>query len=74
MLTHIKSYKSSIMGKQTFVLETKTQNNGVRGERIHKVVATSLSEAVHMFAAIKQLRPDQLIELFSVYEQPSDGK
>jgi len=74
MLTHIKSYKSSIMDKQTFVLETKTQNNGVRGERIHKVVATSLSEAVHMFAAIKQLRPDQLIELFSVYEQPTDGK
>lgn len=74
MLTYIKSYKSSIMDKQTFVLETKTQNNGVRGERIHKVVATSLSEAVHMFAAIKQLRPDQLIELFSVYEQPTNGK
>ena len=62
------------MNKQTFVLETKTTQDGVRGERIHKVVATSLSEAVHMFANIKQLRPDQLIELFSVYEQPSDGK
>ena len=61
------------MDKQTFILETKTQK-GVRGERIHKVVATSLSEAVHMFAAIKQLRPDQLIELFSVYEQPTNGK
>ena len=61
------------MDKQTFVLETKTQN-GVRGERIHKVVANSLSEAVQMFAQIKQLRSDQLIELFSVYEQPTNGK
>ena len=73
MLTHIKSYKSSIMDKQTFILETKTRN-GVRGERIHKVVANSLSEAVQMFAQIKQLRPDQLIELYSVYEQPTNGK
>jgi len=73
MFSYVKSYKSGIMDKQTFILETKTQK-GVRGERIHKVVATSLSEAVHMFAAIKQLRPDQLIELFSVYEQPTDGK
>jgi hypothetical protein len=61
------------MNTQTFVLETKTKN-GVRGERIHKVVASSLSEAVHMFAVIKQLRPDQIIELFSVYEQPTNGK
>ena len=73
MLTHIKSYKSSIMDKQTFVLETKTQS-GARGERLHKVVANSLSEAVQMFAQIKQLRPDQIIELFSVYEQPTNGK
>ncbi len=50
MLTYTKSYKSSTMNKQTFVLETKTQNNGVRGERIQKVVATTLSEAVQMFA------------------------
>lgn len=62
------------MDKQTFILETKTTQKGVRGERIHKVVAESLSEAVHMFAIIKQLRPDQLVELFSVYEQPTDGK
>ena len=61
------------MDKQTFILETKTQK-GVRGERLHKVVANSLSEAVDMFAQIKQLRPDQIIELFSVYEQPTDGK
>jgi len=61
------------MDKQTFILETKTQK-GVRGERLHKVVANSLSEAVNMFAQIKQLRPDQIIELFSVYEQPTNGK
>ena len=73
MLTHIKSYKPSTMNTQTFILETKTRD-GVRGERIHKVVAPSLSEAVNMFATIKQLRPDQIIELFSVYEQPTNGK
>ena len=61
------------MDKQTFILETKTQK-GVRGERLHKVVANSLSEAVDMFAQIKQLRSDQIIELFSVYEQPTNGK
>ena len=59
---------------QTYILETKTTQLGVRGEIINKVVAGSLTEAIHMFATIKQLRPDQLIELFSVYEQPSDGK
>ncbi len=61
------------MNKSTYILETKTRD-GIRGERIHKVVAHSLSEAVHMFATIKQLRPDQLVELFSVYEQPTNGK
>jgi hypothetical protein len=59
---------------QTFILETKTTQLGVRGERISKVVAESLSEAISMFAAIKQLREDQLLKLFSVYEQPSNGK
>ena len=59
---------------QTYILETKTTQSGVRGERVNKVVAGSLSEAIHMFAAIKQLRPDQLVELFSVYEQPTNGK
>ena len=58
----------------TYVLETKTTQLGVRGERIHKVVAESLTDAITKFAVIKQLRPDQLIELFSVYEQPSNGK
>ena len=59
---------------QTYILETKTTQSGIRGERVNKVVAGSLSEAIHMFATIKQLRPDQLVELFSVYEQPTDGK
>ena len=59
---------------QTYILETKTTQSGIRGERISKVVAESLSGAIKMFAAIKQLREDQLLELFSVYEQPSDGK
>jgi len=58
----------------TYVLETKTTQSGIRGERIHKVVAESLTGAIAKFAVIKQLRPDQLIELFSVYEQPSNGK
>ena len=59
---------------QTYILETKTTQSGIRGERINKVVAESLTEPIHMFAEIKQLRPDQLLKLFSVYEQPSDGK
>ena len=59
---------------QTYILETKTTQSGIRGERINKVVAESLTEAINMFAEIKQLRPDQLLKLFSVYEQPSDGK
>ena len=61
------------MTKSTYVLETKTKD-GVRGERIHKVVATSISEAIGLFSQIKQLRPDQILEIFSVYEQPNNGK
>ena len=62
------------MSKLTYVLETKTTQSGVRGERINKCVAESLSEAITLFATIKRLREDQLLELFSVYEQPQDGK
>lgn len=61
------------MNKLTYVLETKPQS-GDRGERIHKCVAYSLSEAIDIFATTKQLRPDQLLEIFSVYEQPTNGK
>jgi hypothetical protein len=63
-----------IGGKNTYVLELKPQRDGVRGERINKCTAYSLSEAVNTFASIKQLRPDQLLEIYSVYEQPTDGK
>jgi hypothetical protein len=60
--------------KNTYVLMTKPLHQGERGERVNKCVASSLSEAIEMFAVIKQLRPDQLVELYSVYEQPSNGK
>ena len=62
------------MGKSTYVLETKPRESGIRGERISKCTAFSLTEAVNTFATIKQLRPDQLLEVYSVYEQPTDGK
>ena len=52
---------------QTYILETKTTQSGTRGERINKVVAESLTDAISMFAVIKQLRPDQLIELFLLF-------
>ena len=61
------------MPRSTYILETKTKD-GVRGERVHKVESYSLTEAIQMFAQIKQLKPDQIVELFSVYKQPSDGK
>jgi len=60
--------------KNTYILATKPLSQGERGERINKCVARSLTEAIDIFAQIKQLRPDQIVELFSVYEQPSDGK
>ena len=60
--------------KTTYMLVTKPIFQGERGERINKCVAYSLTEAIDIFAEIKDLRPDQLIELFSVYEQPTDGK
>lgn len=62
------------MSKTTYILETKPITLGIRGERINKCTAYSLSEAVNIFATIKQLRPDQLLEIYSVYEQPTDGK
>ena len=63
-----------MMGKTTYILEIKPTVLGRPGERIHKCTAYSLSEAVNIFATIKQLRPDQLLEIFKVYEQPTDGK
>lgn len=43
-------------------------------EIINKCSANSLSEAINTFAIIKQLRPDQLLEIYSVYEQPPNGE
>jgi len=62
------------MSKKTFILETRPMLKGERGERINKVAADSLTEAIEMFAIIKQIRPDQLIEIYKVYEQPQNGK
>lgn len=62
------------MSKSTFILETRPTLKGSRGERINKVEANSLSEAIETFATIKQIRPDQLIEIYKVYEQPTDAK
>jgi len=62
------------MGKTIYILETKLRESGIKGERVSKCTAFSLTEAINTFATIKQLRPDQLLEIFSVYEQPSDGK
>ena len=59
---------------QTFILETRPTLKGVRGERVHKVVAESYTEAINLFATIKQIRPDQLLDIYKVYEQPKDGK
>lgn len=54
---------------QSFVLTNRKDK-----EIIKKVNATSLSEAVKMFAIIKHLRPDQLLEIYSVYEENTNGK
>lgn len=62
------------MSKSTYILETKMSQSGIRGEIINKCEADSLTEAIALFAAIKQLREDQLVKLFTVYEQPTDGK
>ena len=62
------------MSKSLYTLEHKTTIMRVRGEVLDKVEAKSLSEAVHKFAIIKQLRPDQLLKSFSVYEQQTNGK
>ena len=62
------------MSKKTFILETRPMIKGKRGERINKVTADSLTEAIEMFATIKQIRPDQLIEIYKVYEQPPNGR
>ena len=58
-----------ISKNQTFVLIHKVDQ-----EVVHKIDSTSISEAIEMFATIKRLRPDQLLEIYSVNEQSTITK
>ena len=70
MFTYPKLIKQNIMeSRAKFKLMTKTSFQGERGETINTCEAFSITEAIQIFAKIKQLRPDQLIELFRVYQQ-----
>ena len=51
-------------------LFTKPNHQGERGEVINTCSADSLTEAIIIFAQIKQLNPDQLVKLFRVHETP----
>ena len=55
--------------RSQFKLMTKPSHQGERGEVINTCEAYSLTEAIHIFAKIKQLRPDKLVELFRVHQQ-----
>ena len=52
-----------------FKLMTKISFQGERGDVINTCEAYSITEAIEIFAKIKQLRPDQLVELFRVHQQ-----
>jgi hypothetical protein len=54
--------------RSKFKLMTKTSFQGERGETITTCEAHSLTEAIQIFAKIKQLRPDKLLELFRVLQ------
>tara|TARA_R110001599_G_scaffold258754_1_gene459008 strand:- start:272 stop:484 length:213 start_codon:yes stop_codon:yes gene_type:complete len=70
MLTYIKSNKPNIMEpRRKFKLMTKPSFQGERGDIINTCEAHSLTEAIQIFAKIKQLRPDKLVELFKVHQQ-----
>ena len=51
-----------------FRLVTKTYHQGVRGETINTCEAYTLTEAIQIFAKTKQLRPDQLVDLYRVHQ------
>ena len=53
-----------------FSLWTKPNHQGERGEVINSCEAYSLTEAITIFAQIKQLKPNQLVKLFRVHETP----
>mgnify|MGYP007083798587 CR=1 FL=1 len=60
--------------KIIYDLMTKPSHQGERGEKINRCEATSLTEAILIFAKIKNLDPNQLIEIFKVYEHTTDGR
>jgi|TARA_R110000822_G_scaffold30315_3_gene88375 hypothetical protein len=53
-----------------FSLWTKPNHQGERGEVINTCEAYSLTEAIIIFAQIKQLKPNKLVEIFRVHETP----
>ena len=54
--------------RSKFKLMTKPSHQGERGETISTCEAYTLTEATILFAKIKQLRPDQLVELYRVHQ------
>jgi len=54
--------------RSKFKLMTKTSFQGERGEIINTCEAFSITDAIIIFSQIKQLRPDQLVELFKIHQ------
>ena len=54
--------------RSKFKLMTKTSFQGERGEIINTCEAFSITDAITIFSQIKQLRPDQLVELFKIHQ------
>ena len=70
MFTYVRPNKSNIMeSRAKFKLMTKISFQGERGDVINTCEAYSITEAIEIFAKIKQLRPDQLVELFRIHQQ-----
>ena len=70
MFIYVKPNKPNIMeSRSKFKLMTKPSFQGERGDIINTCEAHSLTEAIQIFAKIKQLRPDKLVELFKVHQQ-----
>jgi len=70
VLKYVKLNKQNIMeSRAKFKLMSKPSFQGERGEVITTCEAYSISEAIQIFAKIKQLRPDKLVELFRIHQQ-----
>ena len=71
MFTYVRPNKPNTMtnSRAKFKLMTKTSFQGERGDIINTCEAHSLTEAIEIFSQIKQLRPDKLIEIFSIHQQ-----